>query len=260
MDWLYYLANKKINVSLPLASNNNSLVVSTEDAEKHYIISAFNKANGVFWDKNDLNKWNEKIFFNWGKVMGDIHRLTKTYKPSGNDRRPEFDGRFALMDSYKTIPSVKVITEDLVNEILTLPQNTESYGLIHADLHPWNFLIDGEKINVFDFDDSIYGWFVLDIGIALYHALWWGLPNDINKKNDFVSIIIKNFIDGYQSSNKLNNFWLSKIPMFMKYRQICAFSWFFNPQNIDDDQKSMIHNIEKNILFSDCHLDDSFFK
>ena len=253
MDWLYYLSKNNIGVSLPLKASSGELAVSTQDNGESWIITSFEMVGGTFWDKNDPNKWNEKIFFNWGKVMGDMHRLTKNYKPANeNDTREIFNGRFSLGDSIKSCPSVNKITEELINEMMNLPKDKDSYGLIHNDMHPWNFYINGDKINVFDFDDSLYGWFALDIGIALYHGLWWGRKNDAG--NDFTNKIVENFIKGYLSANHISDFWLAKIPMFMKFRQICKFSWFYDSENADDHQRERIYNIENNILFTGCEL------
>ncbi|MDD4493788.1 MAG: phosphotransferase [Eubacteriales bacterium] len=259
MDWLYYLANNNIGVSLPLPVENGELVISTEDNGKPYIISVFEALHGKFWNKNDPALWNEKIFFNWGKVMGDIHRLTKNYSPTNNnDVRSEFTGHNALfLDNMKNCSTVYKVAEDLINEIMSLPKDIDSYGLIHYDIHPWNFIIDGEKINVFDFDDSLYGWFALDIGIALYHGLWWGRKNDAG--HDFTNVLIKCFLDGYLSVNLLSDYWISKIPLFMKYRQICKLSWFYNPDHEDDNQSERIRNIENGVLFTGCEIDTSLF-
>ncbi|MCL2058771.1 MAG: phosphotransferase [Oscillospiraceae bacterium] len=252
MDWLYYLAKNDINVSLPLAAGNNQLVISTEADGKTYIISAFETLAGRFWDKNDPALWSAEIFHNWGKVMGDIHRLTKAYSPAGeNDVRGAFTGYEALhIENIKHCATVYKITEDLLTEIMALPKDADSYGLIHYDLHPWNFIIDGKHINVFDFDDSLYGWFALDIGIALYHGLWWGRNNDAGQ--DFTNEIVDNFMNGYLSANRLADFWFDKIPLFMKFRQICKFSWFYNPSDIDEHQRERIKNIENGILFTGC--------
>lgn len=259
MDWLYYLANNNIGVSLPLFTNNNELALSTEDENKPYIVSVFEELPGRFWNKNDPGLWNEKIFFNWGKLMGDIHRLTKNYSPaSENDMRGEFTGHNALfLDKMENCPSICKIAEDIIDEIMALPKDNDSYGLIHYDIHPWNFIIDGEKINVFDFDDSLYGWFSLDIGIALYHGLWWGRKNDAGY--DFSHEIIQRFLDGYLSVNPLSEYWISKIPTFMKYRQICKLSWFYNPEHEDDHQKERIQNIENDVLFTGFEIGKSFF-
>jgi len=259
MEWLYFLAEKNITVALPIKAENGELVISAQDNAGHYIVTAFETLTGEFWDKNNPAKWNETTFYNWGKVMGDIHRLTKDFKPSSdNITRSTFDGRFSLDDNVKNCPSVNAIVEGLIKKMMVLPKDKDSYGLIHNDMHQWNFLLDGEKINVFDFDDSLYGWFALDIGIALYHALWWGRKDDAG--NDFTGSIILNFIKGYLSANDLSDFWLANIPLFMKFRQICKFSWFFDPENIDDHQKERIFNIENDILFTGCEINASLFK
>ncbi len=260
MDWLYYLSSNNINVSLPLKTDDGSFSASFIDDDKNYIISAFNMVGGQPWDKNDTSKWNDRTFYNWGKAMGDIHRLTKDYVPSDKSNvRSEFTGREALSDSIKSCPSVNAIAEELIKEMMSLPKDKDSYGLIHYDIHPWNFLIDGDKINVFDFDDSLYGWFALDIGIALYHGLWWGRKDHAAPiPNDYTSSIISNFLKGYLSANNLSSFWISKIPLFMKFRQICKFSWFYNPDSTDEHQTERMRNIENDILFTDCKIGNLF--
>lgn len=43
----------------------------------------------------------------------------------------------------------------------------ERFGLIHADLRLANLLIDGDTINVIDFDDCGFGWFAFDFAAAI---------------------------------------------------------------------------------------------
>ena len=259
MDWLYYLAQHDIGVSLPLAADHDALVLCTEDDGKSFVISAFDVLPGTFWNKNDPAYWNEKIFYNWGRVMGDIHRLTKAYMPANQrDVRGHFTGHEALaLERLKHCPAVYCIAEELISEIMALPKDKDGYGLIHCDMHPWNFIIDGEKVNVFDFDDCLYGWFALDIGIALYHGLWWGRVNDAG--HVFAREMIKSFLDGYASANALNAFWIAKVPLFMRYRQVCKFSWFYTPGQEDEHQRERIRNIENGVLFSDLVVDGALF-
>lgn len=53
-------------------------------------------------------------------------------------------------------------------------------------------------------------------------------------------------MEGYLFVNNLSNFWISKIPLFMKYRQI-----WFNTElgNIQKNQKEWEYKIENDILF-----------
>ena len=263
LDWMCYLAENGINVPTPLPTIHGERLTTIQDGENHYIVCVYSAFAGQMgyqhWDKNKPALWNNALFYNWGKLMGDMHRLTKDYTPANEtDKREHFD-RFALdSDNIKMCPAASKVAEELLREIELLPRDKDSYGLIHADFHQWNFLIRDGEINIFDFDDAIYGWFALDIGIALYHALWWGRRNDAG--HDFTTDIIKNFMDGYLSTNHLDDFWLNKIPLFMRYRQICKFSWFYDPTNVDDQQEERIFNIENGVLFTGCEINPSLFR
>ncbi|MDF2700772.1 MAG: YerI protein [Haloplasmataceae bacterium] len=261
MDWLFYLANVEVNVSLPYRNKSGKLLDTYQADDEFYIISAFEMAKGLFWDKNDEKRWNETVFYNWGKVMGDIHNKSKKYIPINDvDKRKDWNGYECLMiDKLRDLPTLKQISHSIIKEILNFSKDKDSYGLIHYDLHPWNFLIDNDQIRVFDFDDSLYGWFAMDIAIALYHALWWGLPDKNNQKNEMALKIIKSFLKGYSSANSLDSYWIRKIPLFMKYRQLCAFTWFYNGNIIDNTLQQMTYNIENGFLFTDYTLDIRLF-
>jgi len=129
-------------------------------------------------------RWNTDIFHSWGSVMGDIHRLTKDYVPSDAEcTRSTFRGNDTLANSYSYNLDVKAVADEVIH-------------LIHYDFHPWNFYIDGRDIRVFDFDDCLYGWFAMDIGIALYHGLWWGRPPRPDAAQEFSKEYIKSFLKG----------------------------------------------------------------
>jgi hypothetical protein len=56
---------------------------------------------------------------------------------------------------------------------------------------------------------------------------------------------------GYLSVNQLSDFWLSKIPVFMKYRHICM-----DPEKngLGCDRENWICHIENGILFENFEL------
>ena len=39
--------------------------------------------------------------------------------------------------------------------------------MIHADLHPGNVVISGDRLHVIDFDDAGFGWHAYDLAVAL---------------------------------------------------------------------------------------------
>ena len=123
MDWISYLAENNIGVSIPLKTNANEFVVCLQEKGENYIITAFSMVNGHHWDKNNPNKWNDKIFFNWGNLMGNMHRLTKEYQPA-NECNPRditnslYWGTF--FDCLNVVPSLYKATQELLNEITAL--------------------------------------------------------------------------------------------------------------------------------------------
>jgi len=257
MDFICYLVENDISVARPLRTISGEFVISTKNNAEDYIITAFEMVNGEPWNKNDPSKWNN-IFCNWGKTMGNMHRISKDYKSEKEYgvQKDIFESYYwdSLFERLKVYPVVYKVTQKLLGDIKTLPKDRDSFGLVHGDMHQENFYIDGEDINIFDFGDSMYGWFAMDIGIALFHALWWGRKDDAG--NNFTNVILENFLEGYLSANHLSDFWLSKIPMFMKYRQVSAFiPWFFNPEDREEsDQREWKYNIKNDILFDGITL------
>lgn len=264
MHWLSYLSDNGVSVPSPLRSRNGMLAVSAQENGETYLLSAFSMVDGRSWNKDDSSLWSASVFYNWGKVVGDMHRLTKDYKPSNDfERRDEFNILGMISDNIKDFPTVVIIAENILNEIDALPRDRDSYGLIHNDLHPNNFLIDGERINLFDFDGCAYSWYVFDIANALYLALWLGRSNQAGI--DFANDIIRYFLKGYLSANTTNNLLLSKIPLFMMLCKISLFSFggdCENPENTnnDDCREERLHNIENNILFTGCEIDSDLFR
>ena len=228
INWMTYLSSGVVVPEL-IKSADGRLIETYEVDGKTYIICVYREMEGAYWDKNNPLLWNETVFYNWGKTMGKTHQMTKEYKPSDNAySRPRFEDYLVPLEYYKSITSVYEKIKRVQNEILALSRDSDSYGLIHCDMHQQNMLISGDHIGVLDFDDCKYGWFALDIGIALYHALWWGLPDDDREKNAFAAKIVKSFIKGYNKNNHLSDYWIKKIPLFMLYRQIDALSWHLN--------------------------------
>ena len=273
MDWIDFLKDS-VNAPALVKSNNNKSIELYQDGETAYVLCLFFELPGVFWNKDNASTWNETVFYNWGSTMGKMHRMTKKYHPpEGALKRPLFEDNFISLDYYKNIPAVYKKMAQIQKEILTLPRDSDSYGLIHCDMHQQNLLINDDNISVLDFDDCKYGFFALDIGIALYHALWWGLPDDIFAQNGFALKIIRSFMSGYKAENSLSDFWLGKILLFMQYRQIAALSWhlsYYKPKAFDEvvfndcfhisyDFGEHIRFIENDIFYEECTIRESDF-
>ena len=89
-----------------------------------------------------------------------------------------------------------------------LGKDASGYSLIHADMHPGNILVDGERLTVIDFDDAGFGWHQYDIAVVL--SYWQSKAN--------AAAIERAFLDGYRTARQLPDDALTWIPMFRLIR------------------------------------------
>lgn len=242
VDWVCYLAQNGVRASLPVHTSDGQLTAVCRHQEQCFIATAFHMAPGRFFDKSNPQLWGPPIFRKWGEAMGQMHLLTKSY-PAADvaERRADWgkwhinnpnlnQGRFLIL-----LDKLKALEDSISN----LPKDAASYGLIHNDFHPYNFHIDNGEITVFDFDDSIYGWYALDIAIAATHAVWWGSPaEDRHSKHEFAEQFLMEFLTGYSKHNVLTYNWIQQIPMFMDYRNICSYFWWLSSWDGDENRLS----------------------
>lgn len=257
MEWLAFLHSRKIPVSMPLSMKNGQLAAPVQTEEKHHVICAFEKAEGLHCDKKDPSTWNNDVIEDWGFVMGSMHRETKDFRLS--DERymrgifdgKDIDGSDTLDISWAKVPAVYKLAKELTARLLSMPRNRDTFGLIHNDLHQNNFLVKDNKVHIFDFDDSLYGYFALDMGIALHHAM----HNAAGKRQSDGERIVAQFMRGYSRANKLDEQSLRSILPFMKYRQLCNFAWCY-PDNVLKDEE---YNILNGFSVRGCKLHEDMF-
>lgn len=255
IDYLNYLFTKGINVSEVIPSINNKLVEVIVYNNEHYFISLFTKANGHHPQIDNLDEWNEELFYQWGKTMGKIHFVTKDYKyPTHEVKRKQWNEDIYFKETYDLSKSDYELAEiwtKIVNEIDELPKDKNSYGIIHNDFHQYNFFIYNDKITVFDFDDCLYSWYICDIAIAIYHSLQTISVTNKNERESFEIKFIENFIKGYLSENYISKEWLKKIPLFLEYRRICSYKFFlklWEDNELSEFQKEYLSNMRYNIV------------
>ncbi len=63
----------------------------------------------------------------------------------------------------------------------SLTKNPEEYGLVHFDFSDGNYHIDMESgnITVFDFDNSMYCWYMFDLANLWTHGVGWFQFEDV---------------------------------------------------------------------------------
>ena len=127
----------------------------------------------------------EEYFYNTGKALGTIHRLSKEFKPV--NRRPEFFDKYNREYIDAIIPNEYDALKKAIGERLdsyrNLPVDAGVYGLVHFDFSDGNYHIDmnNGNITVFDFDNCTYCWYER-------FALLWNSNNDLKDLSNLKSL------------------------------------------------------------------------
>lgn len=260
VDWINYLVDHGVTASRAVLSGSNNLVELIDDGHNgHFLCTVFEKAHGGPATEENLN---DRLFFKYGKLLGQMHQLAKTYVPSNPAwKRYSWDGpENNSPDRQLGINETKIwsIYHALFTHLQALPIDAEGYGLIHQDAHLGNLFIDENyNLTLFDFDDCVYGHFIYDIAMVLSY-LAYGKPN----QSEFTEHFLRVFFKGYEEFNHLDPKWLKEIPYFLKLREIDLFAQiiFAMGEEPDDDWcKQYLLNrhekIENNIPFIDFDFD-----
>ena len=154
--------------------------------------------------------------------MGKLHDLSKQYRPPVEFQRLHWYEKVEITQIEHFLPpGQQVVIERMhqyTHELQSLPIDNRSYGVIHNDLHPHNFLYNGQRITMIDFEDNVQMWYIADLAISLFMVTVWP-PEDLRRET-FAQMFWPKFIQGYREETEIADEWLEKIPLFLKFREL----------------------------------------
>ena len=229
LDWVRYLSEHGAPVVAPLPSINNSLLENLDQDGTRYTITAFENTEGTLAETIPPNDWTDDLFNRIGRAAGKLHQVSKSYQPSLQGfTRPIWFDSYEVNEATSLLagssdPAREKLTT-LIAELKLLPTPPSEFGLIHDDLHFANFLIQPDgQVSIIDFDDCGYGWYAMDIAMALFDVLVLYNPTDENQRQRFAHRFMSSYLAGYRQENTLPSFWLSQIPGFLKLKELCIY-------------------------------------
>lgn len=170
-----------------------------------------------------------RLFAEFGRTIARMHTATNAWQPPDDFERPswDLDAFFGSEPRWGAIGASPWIDAATLRQLLrardraaTLlaahERSSRNYGLIHADLIRDNILVDGERIQVIDFDDSGYGWHMYDVAVALYHS---------RVEPDFPAVQ-EALIGGYRSVRPLPEPDAAALPLFTAIRALAVIGWW----------------------------------
>jgi Ser/Thr protein kinase RdoA (MazF antagonist) len=229
LHFVNYLAERDVRVSRPIRSTNGNLIEIIHASGMPFIAVSFVKGRGMRVPDNAY-RYREGVpireyFQNWGKVLGQMHRLTKSYQPlSETIRRPEW----FILDDFngfpyaEQLPVIRQKYDRLIAELHALPNDVDSYGLIHNDFNDGNFTVDYDNgdITVFDFDDCCYFWFMYDLACAWEGGIGRVMHRSVVERRSFMDRYMEQVMNGYTRENTLSDEWMTRLPLFLRLIQM----------------------------------------
>ncbi len=223
--------------------------------EQKFIAAAYDKAEGALMD---WRFWSPALYEEWGALIGRMHALTKGFAPSEPTlrRRSWHQDRDWDLDNavYRRHPALGRKARRIRQWLQSLPMAADSYGLIHSDLHQWNFFVhplqhaqavcenapnkphmsssptggQGKPVIMpFDFDNTHYDWFLSDFTTVIVNVTacqqhhyargeydYWASGRAMDAA-EFLDYFMTAFMAGYHRHNALGSEWMRRLPAFL---------------------------------------------
>jgi len=232
LDWVNYLDAHGLSICRAVVSEQDNLIEVIDLDGSCFFAYAFRKAEGKQSRPDD---WTDDMISEWGRVTGRMHALSSKFefRDKAYERPHWYDEGYADIDEY--IPPEQTLAlqnyKKLVERIRALPTDRKSYGLIHSDLHHGNFHINNGEILIFDTDDCHFGWYAFDLCIPLFYVL---RDKDVDPDDrEFARHFMRHFMTGYKRENRLEPFWIERIPDFLKLREYDIYTIILNNDLVD---------------------------
>lgn len=260
LDWVNELHRQGVNVSRAESEQR----IETIPLEKgSFYACLFNKAPG-YVVKTDEPDFGSELFEAWGREVGKMHRISMNYHPP-NGRSRWDQGDLLRFDHYLTSSedeSIITAGNRLVEEIKSFHETGKTFGLIHSDVHQGNFLYDCKEIHLFDFDDSIYHYYISDLAIPIYYAVWGKCGEEsLQVRSAFATDFLYSFLKGYRKEATISNEWLRTIPFFLRLRDFELYTIFhkkFNVALMKKKEKKALQDIRHRLINKELIADISF--
>ncbi len=242
LDFIFHLHQGGVSVALPVSSVTGCFVEEIASTNDLLFACVFEQAEGkrFRYESGESNKVHFKLR---GRMLGQIHALSKTYIPSGSFRRFAWDEDNLLLDVEEFLPkSEKIVWREydgLKERLRGLPQSKQTYGLIHGDFGETNYRHQDSQLNIFDFDDCCYHWFVYDLAVTIYPHGW--------RKEGLQ--LLDCLFEGY-SENMPLNITLAEVTLFCQWRLIYTFLVYarkWNFKHLSEQQTAWFAQKRENI-------------
>ncbi len=222
--FVHYLAKNGAPVADVIESFNHRFVERLEQKGRPVFLCMFEYAEGMLLSDNGYRYREgvplEEYFFNCGRVLGILHRLSKQYDPKyprmsyrEKYNRIYIDG--LISDRYEALKALIFRRLELFD---TLPVDPQIYGMVHFDFSDGNYHINMKtgKITVFDFDNCMNCWYMFDLANLWTHGEGWCRHlSGTDERMAYMRHYFDTVLAGYRTETDIPDELLAQLPLFI---------------------------------------------
>lgn len=155
------------------------------------------------------------------KIACKLKRFSWDYEDllGENARFGQWEQHPALTSSQKKVLDQAV--SDIRERLTSYGKESSRYGLIHSDLHLSNIMYHNGRLQLIDFDDCGFGWFLYECGCSLLEY------------NEHLEELRDAWLRGYQAIRPLTAADLKETDTFILLRRIVRIAWMQSHINTD---------------------------
>jgi len=244
--WTRALAKAGVAVPIPLNARDGRDYVSVfvPATGEHRQAGMTRWTDGDLLDEVLKRKDDTAAFEHWfeklGALVATMHNQSSAWRPPPAFQRRALDadglmGEAPFWGPFWEHPKLSeaerrlfLETRGRLHAVLDRHgREPSTYGVIHADLHPGNLLVGGDKLTVIDFDDAAFGWHQYDLAVALIRH---------QSRPDFAAIEAA-CLRGYRGARDLPEPALDLVPMFRLVRGLAQIGWLHQRPEIDPGER-----------------------
>ncbi|WP_249716403.1 phosphotransferase enzyme family protein [Paenibacillus sp. J31TS4] len=216
-----YLAAAGYPAAAPVRSRWGNLVESAETETGTYHGCVFRRANGRPVTAASMTASQLR---QWGESLARLHLLARDYVPPGPPR-PDWRETLAFVRSVLTRhPDETAAAEELerlASELARIPEANGEFGLVHYDFQSDNVIESEEegRFSVFDFDDAMRHWFLMDVEIVRKELLE-ERASDLKEAEDAYAA----FTAGYRTLRPIGPEAATLLPLLQRFDELYSFA------------------------------------
>jgi len=159
----------------------------------------------------------------WERPAGFVRPRVEALDPLHQEREEGFDAaaaaRVVRAIARVGTPEDGAVVAAVIQRVWALLQELgdrpADFGLIHADLHQWNYLFRRGEIGVIDFDDCGFGHWLYDLAVTLYC---------LEDRPDYTALE-EAFLAGYRERRSLSSPQEAHLQTFIALRRLQDLLW-----------------------------------